>query len=294
MANLIYKGNLNDFKTFAAAGITEGNYNERAIKYFQSLGATSSSFNTAYAQALKLGGVLNPLQALITQLFSAGEQGAFYIPQPVVNGAQALFQDAAGTVPVTADGDPVGRMLDQSGNGNHAIQTVSADRPPYEIGGDGIDRLSPEGDFLTTPNFGLAQPYTIVTAFFVTQTGSFILDGLNVNEGSLVVLNDGQLRAYAGSSLFSSAPPSLNEWHIATVVFNGANSIIRLDGVGNQGNPGTIDPDGLTLFQKGAGAGTPTINLQSNAGIIARQGVLSSSEINSAEAYLAEIVGVPL
>ena len=37
-------------------------------------------------------------------LFSNGEQGAFYIPKPIVLGTQSLFQDAAGTTPVTADG----------------------------------------------------------------------------------------------------------------------------------------------------------------------------------------------
>ena len=93
------------------------------------------------------GVALDELSALITSLFSAGEQGAFYIPR-VVNGTQALFQDAAGTVAVTADGDPVGRMLDQSGNGNHAIQTVSGSRPIYRTDGtlhwlafDGVDDL---------------------------------------------------------------------------------------------------------------------------------------------------------
>ena len=54
---------------------------------------------------------------------------------PVVLGTQALFQDSAGTVLVTADGDPVGRMLDQSGNGNHAIQTVSGNRLIYRTDG---------------------------------------------------------------------------------------------------------------------------------------------------------------
>jgi len=91
---------------------------------------------------------LSLLQALITSLFGAGEQGAFYIPRPIVNGVQSLFQDAAGTVPVTADGDPVGLMLDQSGNGNHAFQTVSGRRPIYRTDGtlhwlkfDGVDDL---------------------------------------------------------------------------------------------------------------------------------------------------------
>jgi len=82
-----------------------------------------------------VAGAFNPLQALIASLFGNGEQGAFYVPMPVVNGVQALFQDSEGTVPVTADGDPVGRMLDQSGNGNHAAQEVSGSRPVYRTDG---------------------------------------------------------------------------------------------------------------------------------------------------------------
>jgi hypothetical protein len=74
-------------------------------------------------------------------LFLQGEQGAFYIPRPVVNGVQSLFQDAAGTVAVTADGDPVGLMIDQSPNSNNAPQSTSAARPTYNAS---PDRLSPD------------------------------------------------------------------------------------------------------------------------------------------------------
>ena len=75
--------------------------------------------------------VIDKLKALIASLFSAGEQGAFYVPQPIVLGTQALFQDAAGTTPVTADGDPDGSMSDQSPNGHTAVQTISSKRPTY-------------------------------------------------------------------------------------------------------------------------------------------------------------------
>ncbi|SIS84832.1 hypothetical protein [Phaeovulum vinaykumarii] len=67
---------------------------------------------------------------------------AFYDPANLAT----LWQDAAGTVPVTADGDPVGRMLDLSGNGHHLSQPVAAKRPTYRTDGtrhwiesDGVD-----------------------------------------------------------------------------------------------------------------------------------------------------------
>jgi len=95
----------------------------------------SASDITATSVRMNWVAGVDALQALINSLFSASEQGAIYIPMPIVNGSQALFQDSAGTVPVTADGDPVGLMLDQSGNGNHAVQTVSAKRLIYRTDG---------------------------------------------------------------------------------------------------------------------------------------------------------------
>ncbi|WP_281983206.1 phage head spike fiber domain-containing protein [Thalassorhabdomicrobium marinisediminis] len=44
-----------------------------------------------------------------------------------------MFQDAAGTNPVTAGGDPVGLIQDKSGNGNHLSQAVDEARPVYAI-----------------------------------------------------------------------------------------------------------------------------------------------------------------
>ena len=37
------------------------------------------------------------------------------------NTVEGLFQDEAGTIPVTKDGDVVRLIMDQSGNGNHKI-----------------------------------------------------------------------------------------------------------------------------------------------------------------------------
>ena len=85
---------------------------------------------------------LNWMRWTPLQLFLAGEQGFWFDPSDI----STLFQDAAGTIPVTADGDPVGLMLDKSGNGNHASQSVSGARPVYRTDGvlhwlefDGVD-----------------------------------------------------------------------------------------------------------------------------------------------------------
>lgn len=86
---------------------------------------------------------------LIKSLFSNNEVGFAYDP----NDLTTLYQDAAGTIPVTAVGQPVGLMLDKSGRNNHAYQTVSASRPilqrnattgAYYLAFDGAD------DFLQT------------------------------------------------------------------------------------------------------------------------------------------------
>jgi len=50
------------------------------------------------------------LDAAIAALFSSGEEGAWYDPSDLTT----LYQDAAGSTPVTGTGQPVGLMLDKS------------------------------------------------------------------------------------------------------------------------------------------------------------------------------------
>lgn len=57
--------------------------------------------------------------------FALGEVGFLFDP----SNFSSLYQDSAGTIPVTMDGQPVGMILDLSGNGNHAIQTNNLYRP---------------------------------------------------------------------------------------------------------------------------------------------------------------------
>jgi hypothetical protein len=59
------------------------------------------------------------------ELFASGEQGYWLDPSDF----STMFQDSAGTTPVTAVGQNVGRILDKSGRGNHFIQSSLASRP---------------------------------------------------------------------------------------------------------------------------------------------------------------------
>ena len=103
-----------------------------------------------------LGSSSKNLTQLIKSLFGLGEQGFAYDP----NDLTTLYQDAAGTIPVTAAGQPVGLMKDKSGRNNHAYQTVSASRPilqrnattgAYYLAFDGAD------DFLQTSSINFTS-----------------------------------------------------------------------------------------------------------------------------------------
>jgi hypothetical protein len=98
--------------------------------------------------------------------FASGEQGAWYDP----NDLSTLFQDAAGTVPVTAVEQPVGKMLDKSGRNNHATQATAANRPV----------LSARVNMLTkTEDFTDAAWVKYVNGVTVTQNATTAPDGSN-------------------------------------------------------------------------------------------------------------------
>lgn len=79
-------------------------------------------------------------------LFAGGEQGAWYDPRDL----STLWQDTAGTVPVTTDGQTVARIDDKSGLGRHMIQSTAGSRPTFRNSG-GVRWLQFDGtdDFLT-------------------------------------------------------------------------------------------------------------------------------------------------
>lgn len=137
--------------------------------------------------------------------FANNEHGAWYDPSDLTT----LFIDAQGTTPVTSAGDPVGLMLDKSGNNVHARQLLSAYRPIYRIDEYG-------NAFLDSKNGG----YMNIDAsfdFLVTRTGASLamaLGKMSVDIAS-VIGNDSVRLANRGFGIYlddrdSSNPMMLN------------------------------------------------------------------------------------
>jgi hypothetical protein len=127
------------------------------------------------------------------ELFASGEGGAWYDPSDLTT----LFQDAAGTIPVVSDGDPVGLMQDKSGNGNDVTQTVSASRPVYRTNGtlhwlefDGVDDvLVKSGEVVPK------ESYTLAAAAAHITLGTYAAPPIALSDSgpdSIVLFQDGR------------------------------------------------------------------------------------------------------
>jgi hypothetical protein len=133
-------------------------------------------------------------------LFAAGEKGVWFDPTDITT----LFQDAAGTTPVTAYGQKVGRILDKSGNGNHATQSNAAFQPTYQIDNEG------------NPNLTFSGSYTqlVTRAIDFTATAQMMVGmGLNVvgSASAAVALELGSDVNSVNGSFLIGAPSSTTD-----------------------------------------------------------------------------------
>jgi len=244
-------------------------------------------------------------------LFAASEQGAWYDPSDL----STLFQDSAGTTPVTAAGQPVGLMRDKSGRANHATQTTAASRPTYQTSGglhwlvfDGVD------DFLVTPTItpgtdkvqvfaGVRKSSDAASGIAVelgtdsaAQNGSFGLFAPSVSgANSYRFLSRGTVTKDAGTGVFAAAPDTA----VVTVIgdISGPLASLRRNGsvvtstATDQGTgnylayPVYIGRRGGTALQFNGNVYGMTMRFGPN---------LSAAQIAQAEAYMAGKTGVTL
>lgn len=238
------------------------------------------------------------------ELFANGEQGAWYDPSDL----STLFQDAAGTTPVTSHGDPVGLVLDKSGNGRNLTQSTTAARPVYQTNGtlhwlrfDGSD------DFMSTApvDFSATDEMSVITGITRTNVTTSILlelsENLNTNNGSFYFASP-----TSGDSMQYSSKGTAQATATGTIsmpaVISGI-SKISTDSVVLRGNGAEL---ATSASNQGAGnygnysiylgrRGGSSLSLQCSVyGMIIRGIITSGDDLANAEQWMAGKTGVSL
>lgn len=181
-------------------------------------------------------------------LFAAAEPGGWWDIE-----LARVFQDSAGTVP-GAVGQPVGRVNDKSGRGNHIIQATTAAKPilryannSYYLEFDGVD------DAIGIAAFAVAtpEPFTRITSLRqVTWAGTANIYSSSTGRGVLSQWdNTPELSLYAGTAWVAfnvGAPVGADK--VVSEVFNGVASSLAIDNdAAIVGNPGAGAAPGLTI-----------------------------------------------
>lgn len=259
-------------------------------------------------------GVTDEFQALIDSLFGAGEQGLLFVPKPIVLGQQALWQQSDGTVPVTANGDSVGRGEEFSGNDNDLTQPTSADRPLYQTDGT-LHWLLPDGagDYLSLPE-GVAgglfaepsNPFTVSIAVDVdtTTTGvqALLYKGENTGDRQFSIdVFDGDYRIGVRSITTAGDPAAVTNFpassgrRILTIRYD-TSDLMRfyIDGIFvGDAAIGISDYSALPvrLFSR---AGTSAVYGHPFRGMIIHGAETTDGELDSIHSYLANLAGITL
>lgn len=154
-------------------------------------------------------------------LFAAGEKGVWFDAGDL----STMFQDVAGTIPVTTVGQFVGKWLDKSGNGNHAVASANdATRPTYQIDTEGNPNVTftrAATTQLVTPSidFSLTAQMTVCVGANVLESGSA---GVALELGTTVASVNGSFSIGAPSS---TADHSVNLRGTATLNARVANVV---------------------------------------------------------------------
>lgn len=227
-------------------------------------------------------------------LFAGGKQGVLYDPSKL----SSLWQNAARTIPVTADGDPVGCMDDLSGNGNHASQSVSAARPAYQTANmhlDGVD------DFLLSSSslVGLGD-FSIFLAVHIDSNITTQMDIVEASvsgglRGARIIYFNGNYVFQIGNGSRVTIGSGVIGNRILTLIYNGTQMIARVDGaeVGRLTVTNYIAPasDANQIGREKPGFGYFKGLIK---GLVITHRALTVAEINSTEQYLAAKAGVTL
>ena len=105
-----------------------------------------------------------------SSLFSSGEKGVWFDPSDF----SSMFQDSAGTTPVTAVNQRVGKINDKSGNLAHATQATAGSRPTLRGTPTGAE-LAVNGDFASATGWTAGAGWAIGSGIATATASSAAL-----------------------------------------------------------------------------------------------------------------------
>ena len=160
-----------------------------------------------------------PLTQVVRQIVQR-DNGAWFDPSDM----STMYQDAAGTIPVTAVEQPVGKILDKSGNGNHATQSITASRPTLSAKynlltktEDFSDAVWIKNNTATQINASIAPDGTLSADKVWADSGAIITGNDSVGQiGSVTVTSNGSpytLSFYAKADGLNSNKFSFICWY---------------------------------------------------------------------------------
>ncbi len=173
-------------------------------------------------RATRMGGNRAPaaLAARVAALL-ASHPGPAKIWQDFLD-ASSLQQDLAGTIPVVSAADPIGRVVDKSGAGNHATQATTTSRPLWQTTNAAFDGVD---DSWSTPSIDFSGTNKVTVIAGVRKnsdaaTGALVEVSPNAgaNAGAFYLLAPGSAGPTYGVASRGSATASITRSGYASPV----------------------------------------------------------------------------
>ena len=210
-----------------------------------------------------IGGAKLSSETVMKKPFANGDQGFFYDPSDL----STMFQDAAGTIPVTAAGQPIGLIRDKSGRNNHAYQTTSSRRPIFE------QKPILGANFVTDST--LAEP---------SKWNTGAASGVSVS-GNKLIFNNVAANHPTVSSALNSAKLTVGKRYLLSYIISGhvrGAVCAQLIGGTSISTTRSFNKNGRVSLVITATASHSFIGFQSQA---------TGTKLNISEVYLQEITG---
>ena len=222
---------------------------------------TNLGYSNLWTDMSTILGYASNSQKPITKLFANGEQGFFYDPSDL----STMFQDAAGTIPVTGAGQPIGLIRDKSGRNNHASPTTSSRRPIFE------QKPILGANFVTDST--LAEP---------SKWNTGVASGISVS-GNKLIFNNVAAFLNSASSALSTKLTTGKRYLLSYIISGYVSGAVRAQITG-----------GVSIttvsFNKN-GRVSLVITAKTSHSSIGFQSTVAGTTLNISEVYLQEITG---